>query len=75
VPVASKTSPVQEESILTASIAREQSSVLKISTLADPFVDTGNIYVDGIYDGKVVIDTPRGATVDRLIDFDDEYDE
>lgn len=38
-PVASKSSPVPEESILTASIARKPSSVLKISTLANPFVD------------------------------------
>lgn len=50
-PVASKSSPVPEESILTASIAREPSSVLKISTLANPFGD--NKYVDGRYSLEV----------------------
>jgi hypothetical protein len=51
VPVVSKLSPVPDESILTASIARELSSVLKISTSTNSFIDKK--YVDGRYSLEV----------------------
>jgi hypothetical protein len=46
VPAVLKLSPVPDESILTASIAREPSSVLKVSTSANPFVDKKYMWME-----------------------------